>query len=248
MAQASVRENIIDILIQHDITDKDVIEPERITGMYPCSCGDYKYIECNLDENKGTGHTIILVEDEDGDSAKKLEYFYRHDNQEPGLKIFGDVIGYTTFRHEKGTRVDGTSFVLKHGSRWHNSINHRFDTQSIMKFNTTRKFYEAVNQEYVESTRYYEHEEIDIKTQNPQNFEFEYKGQKKQIQYFEAMYKPQEQKIYCILVENEIEYAVSCIEQMFQNPKITSVISKIIAASFIDHLDKKSFCIIAKAK
>ncbi|CAG8793728.1 5771_t:CDS:1, partial [Cetraspora pellucida] len=132
MAQPTFSENITSVLIKYELTENNLIEPKRITRYHPFDKDGYPYCKCNLDELIGTGHTVILVEAGEYDLIERINYFYDNDDKEPGFRVFGDIIGYTSIKFDtRGEKANGISFVFKHASEWNNAMNRKDISQSV---------------------------------------------------------------------------------------------------------------------
>ncbi|CAG8619727.1 15592_t:CDS:1 [Cetraspora pellucida] len=100
MAQPTFSENITSILIKYNLTENNLVEPERITRYHSFGKEGYLYCKCNLDKLIGTGHTVILVEAREYDLIERINYFYDNDDMKPGFRVFDDIIEYTIFKFD----------------------------------------------------------------------------------------------------------------------------------------------------
>ncbi|CAG8742236.1 6709_t:CDS:1 [Cetraspora pellucida] len=102
MDKGNLADNLINILVQYNLTENDFIKSDRITKDTINKNKDYDktkyfYFECDLDVNIKSGHTVILVGDENEDLNEKLEYFKEQDKNTAGFPCFGEIYGYTDF-------------------------------------------------------------------------------------------------------------------------------------------------------
>ncbi|CAG8727159.1 3369_t:CDS:1, partial [Cetraspora pellucida] len=75
----------------------------------------YNYFIYHLNANVKTGHTIILIGDENGEFYEKLKYFKEQNKKTAEFPIFGEIYEYTNFMITlDGKRVSGFSLILKH--------------------------------------------------------------------------------------------------------------------------------------
>ena len=122
MDKGNLADNLINILLQYNLTENDFIKSNWITKDTINKDKDYDktkyfYFECDLDINVKSGHTVILVGDENGDLNEKLEYFKEQDKNTAGFRWFSEIYGYTDFVVTlQGHRISGVALVLKHAT------------------------------------------------------------------------------------------------------------------------------------
>ncbi|CAG8715414.1 13338_t:CDS:2, partial [Cetraspora pellucida] len=223
------------MILLYELTENNLIEPERITRYQPFDKDGYPYCKCNLDELIGTGHTVILVEAGEYDLIEKINYFYDNDDKEPGFKVFGDIIGYTTFKFDtRGEKANSISFVFKHASEWNNAMNRKDISQSVnlKLINVGGEFFKKINKNHVQnSTNFYKAEEININIKTSKTFEYKQANKTKETIYLEGTYLKDNTGIYCVVFNNNIssDNIVFCIKEMYKNPNTSLLFDKIIA-------------------